>query len=81
MSSKNITISDGGIDNGWGRYNAYEGREHIVSTNSLDELLDGVREFLTSSRWEPDYETEVEEMPAAQREKAIMETGMIRRDD
>lgn len=79
MSSKNITISDAGIDNGWGRYNAYEGRENIVSTNSIDELLDGVREFLTSSRWEPDYDTD-EEMPT-QREKAIMETGMIRRDD
>jgi len=57
--TKNLTISDGGRDNNFGRYNAYSGHTNVISTNNLDELIDGVRAFLTSEPWEAGEETHV----------------------
>ena len=77
MPTKTLKIHDGGKDNGFNRFNAHEGHSLVVSTNSLDDLLEGVREFFGSDPWEPDYEAMQEERSRpTYREEAIMERGM-----
>ena len=74
-----IEIHDSGKDYGHNRYNARSGGELIVSTNSVKELVEAVREYLEPP--EPDAEAELEERrrPTA-REDLIMERGIELRE-
>lgn len=58
---KNIIISASKHDNGFGRYNAYEGHSNVICSNNIEEFLEELRGILTSVSWDPEYGDELEQ--------------------